>query len=878
MTEKNSSSMKDQHTEMAAAVRKTRRISPFWLLPFIALCIGAILFFQIVKERGTSITITFTNGSGIVADKTQVRYQGLQIGVVKKVNFTDNMQKVEVVANINPEASSILRENTKFWLVQPNVSLAGISGLDSLVSGNYITLQPGDGDHEDEFIAEEQGPIAQVSPGDLLIHLISDDLGSISIGASVYFKKLPVGKSYDYRINKDNKVQIDVVIDKAYAQFVKKDSRFWNISGINANISPSGLNLNVESLNAVVQGAVSFDSPADSPKADENSHFTLYTNLKAAKRGIEINVNIPASAGLVAGQTEVYSQDIGILSKISAVENNDEILEGSLLIDPNQASLFKANSKIVLRNKKTDLGNLADPKKFFRGEYFDVIAGDGETKHQFDVIKENELLLNAANTLVLTLTAPENYGVNEGQNVFYNNMPIGQIVSQKVDINGVQFKAAIASEYRNLIHENTQFIAATNFDISVGLDGLRFESATPEKWLQGGVRVLTKQGQGKAKDSYPLYQNISNAEHGIIGNILTPTITLHTQTLPSIDKGSLVLYRQFEVGKILNIKPKTNSFDVEVYIYPAYQHLLTDKSRFWVESAAKIDITPKGISIQATPLARSLKGAISFDNSGSGNNRTLYANESYAKSIGLAITLTADDATNLSKGMSLRYLGLDVGQIDSIQLDAKSKRITAKALINPNYMNMIAKEGSNFTIISPQISAGGIDNLDSLLQPYIDIEIGNGKPKTQFNLAQTAPQRNKFSNGTPFILETRDAMNLSEGSPILYRGVEVGTVKKFELNSLGDRVLVHIAIIPKYSHLVRQNTEFWIASGYDFTLGWKGAAFNTGSVQQLLKGGISFSTPAEKEIQPQAQPNKRFLLQIKRPEEVQTWGSGALPQ
>ena len=480
--------------------------------------------------------------------------------------------------------------------------------------------------------------------------------------------------------------------------------------------------------------------------------------------------------------------------------------------------------------------------------------------------------------MVLTLTAPENYGVSEGQNVFYNNMPIGQIVSQKVDVNGVQFKTAIASEYRNLIHENTQFVAATNFDISVGLDGLRFESATPEKWLQGGVRVLMKQGQGKAKDSYPLYQNISNAEYGIIGNILTPTITLHTQTLPSIDKGSLVLYRQFEVGKILNIKPKINSFDVEVYIYPAYQHLLTDKSRFWVESAAKIDITPKGISIQATPLARSLKGAISFDNSGSGNNRTLYANESYAKSIGLAITLTADDATNLSKGMSLRYLGLDVGQLDSIQLDAKSKRITAKALINPNYMNMIAKEGSNFTIISPQISAGGIDNLDSLLQPYIDIEIGNGKAKTQFNLSQTAPQRNKFSNGTPFILETRDAMNLSEGSPILYRGVEVGTVKKFELNSLGDRVLVHIAIMPKYSHLVRQNTEFWIASGYDFTLGWKGAAFNTGSVQQLLKGGISFSTPAEKEIQPQAQPNKRFLLQIKRPEEVQTWGSGALPQ
>lgn len=880
MTKNTNSSppIKEQYKEMTATLRKTRRVSPFWLLPFIALCIGAILFFQIIEERGTSITITFANGSGIVADKTQIRYQGLQIGVVKKVNFTDNMQKVEVQANIDPEAADVLRKNTRFWLVQPNVSLAGISGLDSLVSGNYITLQPGDGDRENEFIAEDQGPIAQVSPGDLLIHLLSDDLGSISIGASVYFKKLPVGKIYDYRFNKENKVEIDVVIDKAYAHFVKKDSRFWNISGISANLNATGLNLNVESLNAVVQGAVSFDSPSDSPRANEGENYTLYADLKAAKRGIEVNVTIPSTSGLIAGQTAVYYQDnlIGVLSNVSATENNDEILQGTLLIDPNQSVLLKEHSKIVLRNKKTDLKNLADPQKFFRGEYFDIIAGEGEAKRQFDVIKENELLLKAPNTLVLTLTAPESYGVMEGQSLFYNNIPIGQIVSQKVDIDGVIFKVAIASEYRNLIHDNTQFVAASSFDVSFGLDGLRFESATPEKWLQGGIRVLAKKGIGEPKNTYPLYKDLSNAETGITGNLVNPSITLQTPTLPSISKGSLVLYKQFEVGKILNIRPQKNGFDVDVYIYPAYKHLLTNKSRFWVESAAQIDITPKGISIQATPVARTLKGAISFDNGGSEKNRTLYENELRAKSAGQAITLIADDASNLSKGMSLRYLGLDVGEIESIHLDTKSNRIVAKALINPNYMSMVAKEGSHFKIISPQISAGGIDNLESLLQPYIDIEIGKGKSKTKFNLAQTSVARNKFSNGTPFILETRDAMNLSEGSPVLYRGVEVGTVRSFDLNPLGDRVLVHIAILPKHSHLVRKNTEFWISSGYDFSLGWKGASFNTGSVQQLLKGGISFSTPLDKVIQPKAKPNQRFLLQIKSPDDAQEWGSGAL--
>jgi len=849
------------------------------LLPFIALCIGAILFFQIVQEQGKMITITFSNGAGLVADKTPIRYQGLQIGVVKKVNFTDNMQKVKVEANIYSEATEVLKENTKFWLVQPSVSLAGISGLDSLVSGNYITLQPGDGDSEDEFIAEEQGPIAQVNPGDLLIHLISDDLGSISIGASVYFKKMPVGKIYDYRFNKENKVEIDVVIDKAFARFVKKDSRFWNISGINANINASGVNVEVDSLNSVVQGAVSFDSPPNSPQAVTNSHYTLYSNLQAAKRGIEVEVTIPVTAGLDAGQTTVYYGDeqVGLLSSLSADENNEEILKGTLLIDPNQANLLKTNTRIVLKNRKLDLGDIANPQKFFRGDYFEIIPGSGESKTQFEVIRENELLLKAPNTLVLTLTAPETYGIAEGQSVFYNNIAIGQIVKQYLNVDGVKFEVAIASEYRNLIHENTQFVAASNFDVSFGIDGLRFESATPSKWLQGGVRVLAKKGSGAPHSTYPLYKDISSAETGVTGNLVNPSIVLHSTNLPSISKGSVVLYRQFEVGKIINVRPKANNFDIDVYIYPAYQDLLTDKSVFWVESAAQIDITPKGISIQASPVARSLKGAISFDNTGSGKNKTLYPSELRAKSAGQVITLITDDATALSKGMSLRYLGMNVGEVEQIALDQNTNRITAKALINPSYMGMIAKEGTVFKVISPQISAGGIENLDSLLQPYIDIELGKGPSKTQFNLTQTAQPRNKYSNGVPFILETSDAMNLTEGSPVLYRGVEVGTVRKFELNSLGDRVLVHIAITPKYQHLVRKNSEFWVSSGYDFNLGWKGAEFNTGSVQQLLKGGISFSTPSGTIVQPQATANQRFMLQVKKPAEAPTWNSGALP-
>ena len=84
MTEKKNSPIEQHYETLKSELRKNRRISPFWLLPFIALCIGALLFFQIVQERGETINITFNDGAGLVADKTEVRYQGLQIGLVKK--------------------------------------------------------------------------------------------------------------------------------------------------------------------------------------------------------------------------------------------------------------------------------------------------------------------------------------------------------------------------------------------------------------------------------------------------------------------------------------------------------------------------------------------------------------------------------------------------------------------------------------------------------------------------------------------------------------------------------------------------------------------------------------------------------------------------
>lgn len=876
-----------------AKVRQPRKISPFWLLPIVAFAIGCLLFFQILKEQGETITIRFHEGDGITAGKTIIRYQGLQIGQVKKVYFVDNLTGIQVDAEINPEAKSVLREGTKFWLVKPSASLAGVSGLDALVSGNYITLQPSensDAPSEYEFTAEEEPPAISVTDGDLLVKLVSSDLGSITVGASVYFRKVPVGNIADYRFTSDQKkVEIDIVIDKKYANLVKKESHFWNISGISLNAGLSGLSVNVDSLASIVQGAVAFDSPDDSEPADQGQKFHLYENLKSAQRGIEVSVTLPMMPNLKVNETPVYYQNIqvGILSQLNMpVEEQEHStrvqnssvpkVQGTLLIDPNYADLLKSGSQILIKEPKFNLDKEQISKigELFRGIYFDIEKGEGEPKFDFTALKESDYLLSRPNILAFQLVSPQAYSVEQGQGIYYNDVQIGEILQRQVSLDGVKFQAIIYPPYRNLVAGNTKFVAISNIDMSVSLDGLRVHAGSPSDWLKGGIRILPSKAEGEAKKQYPLYKDIDSAEAGIVSADKKATLTLSANELTSIDKGSVVLYRNFPIGEVLSIRPLKAKFDVDLFIEPKYRHLVTDNSRFWIEPATEVDISTNGLNVKMGSLMRSLKGAISFDNGGSKGNKTLYASYDKATSGNTYITLIAQDASKLSKGMPIKYMGLTIGKVESLQLENAKKQVKATAYIEGQYYPLVAKAGSKFNAISPEIDTTGFKNLDAMIQNYINVDVGTGERKTQFQLGDTDTVKTQYADGFPIIVETTDANGITPQAPVMYRGMQVGIVNRLNLSELGDRVLIHLRIANKYKHLVRKNSEFWASSGYTMDISLAGVSMNSGTMSQLFNGGISFSTPSGRVVQPQAEANRRFLLQRKLPEEALGWDQG----
>lgn len=203
-----------------AKVRPASNWSAIWVLPLIALLIGGWLGWRAYNEAGIEIQVFFATGDGIQAGKTEVIYKGMPIGKVIALELDDSGKQRGVRATIEMDkrVEPHLRSNTRFWLVKPSVSLAGITGLETLVSGNYISASPGDGEPTLKFTAlTEPPPLADSEPG-LHLTLKAERLGSLNRDSPVFYKQIQVGRVKSYALIEElNLIEVKVFIQPEFA-------------------------------------------------------------------------------------------------------------------------------------------------------------------------------------------------------------------------------------------------------------------------------------------------------------------------------------------------------------------------------------------------------------------------------------------------------------------------------------------------------------------------------------------------------------------------------------------------------------------------------------------------------------------------------------
>ncbi|MGZ9143855.1 MAG: PqiB family protein, partial [Candidatus Binatia bacterium] len=243
-------------------------------------------------SEGPTINIVFKAAEGLEAGKTFIKYKDVNIGQVTAVKLSADYSKVEVTAKIDKSAAGLMVEDAKFWVVEPRVTLSGVSGLGTLLSGNYIGFEVGKSDKtQRHYTGLDVPPIITGGQAGRQFVLKANSLGSLGIGSPIYYHRLLAGQVVAYGLAADGKeIEIKIFVNAPYDKYVNSGTRFWNASGIDASIGAGGVEVRTQSLIAVLAGGLAFDTPSFAVKAEPaaaNAVFTLYTNQAAALKQAE---------------------------------------------------------------------------------------------------------------------------------------------------------------------------------------------------------------------------------------------------------------------------------------------------------------------------------------------------------------------------------------------------------------------------------------------------------------------------------------------------------------------------------------------------------------------------------------------------------------
>ena len=267
---------------------KRSRLSIVWIIPVLAALVGVGIAVQRIRSEGPTITIVFKAAEGIEAGKTFIKYKDVIIGQVKTIQFTEDYANVEVTAKISKRAAGLMVEDAQFWVVRPTISLSGISGLNTLLSGNYIGFQAGTSTVErSDFTGLDKAPFVAGQLGREFT-LKAADLGSLAAGSPLYYRRLPVGQVIGFDLTPDGKsIDIQVFVNAPYDKFVSLGTRFWRVSGFDVTFDANGLDVRTESLAALLVGGLSFDAPPfvhDTTIAPPDAIFQLYNDRATAMK------------------------------------------------------------------------------------------------------------------------------------------------------------------------------------------------------------------------------------------------------------------------------------------------------------------------------------------------------------------------------------------------------------------------------------------------------------------------------------------------------------------------------------------------------------------------------------------------------------------
>lgn len=269
-------------------IRQRRvRISLIWLVPIVAALVALSMVVQNWLSAGPQVTVSFLTAEGLEANKTQVKYKNVVIGIVTGIALSEDRTRVIATIELDQNTEAFTRQDAQYWVVRPRIGASGVSGVDTLLSGSFIGADPGDeAETQREFMGLEAPPPVTFGVEGKRFTLLTSDLGSLGVGSPVYYRRIPVGQVVSYELSQDGKgVGVQVFVNAPYDEFVTADTRFWNASGVDVSLAADGFKVNTQSLSSILAGGIAFRAPGystDTKPALEGNEFELFDDMERA--------------------------------------------------------------------------------------------------------------------------------------------------------------------------------------------------------------------------------------------------------------------------------------------------------------------------------------------------------------------------------------------------------------------------------------------------------------------------------------------------------------------------------------------------------------------------------------------------------------------
>jgi len=452
----------------------------------------------LAKACGEPVTISFPNGRGLRAGQTRMTYFGIPVGMVTEVAVAGG--QVQVTAQFNPGFEFLRSAGSRFVLVEPEISLQGISGLETLITGVVIECEPGHGGSlETKFAGivpkgDDTAAAVTAEETSFRMRLESEQTQSLDRGAPVTYRGVKVGRVREQALTPEGKPYLEIAIDRAKSGLLKTSSRFWPVSASSVTMGPGGIKVDVSGLDTLVQGAVAFDDfgVEGEPLADGATAPLLDSEALARACGEPFTITFPNGRGLRAGQTRLTRLGIpvGIVTEIKTLDKKVQV---TAQLDPGFDFLRAAGSKFTLIEPDISLKGVSGLETLITGVIIECEPGRGAAREtgfagRVPTDEEEPALAQSRQgrhfRLVSSATA-----IAVGAPVLYRDLQVGAVLDKVLADGGrtVELVIGLEPQHAHLVRETTVFWNEVGLRGSIGFFNINIRTAIPLPVIGSGA-------------------------------------------------------------------------------------------------------------------------------------------------------------------------------------------------------------------------------------------------------------------------------------------------------------------------------------------------------------------------------------------------------